>query len=199
MLKSRKRKAARTGFWRREDASLTVEAVFIFPLVLWAFVATITFVNVFQTRALAQKGNYAVADLLSRETNAINQSYLNGIGEVYEYLTKSDTSAWIRVTPVRCQRRCNNMETRLLKRDWSRATDGIPRLTNAEVDANYRDIIPEIPKGERVIMVETQMNYAPPFSSAFTILSTRTLQDISMTRPRFAPQLCWVGRRCGNT
>ncbi len=199
MSKASKNKATRIGFWRREDASLTVEAVLIFPLVLWAFVATITFVNVFQTRSLAQKGNYAVADLLSRETNAINQAYLNGIGEVYEYLTKSGTSAWIRVTPVRCRKFCNNMATRQLRRDWSRATDGTPRLTNAEVDTNYRDIIPKIPKGERVIMVETQMDYTPPFSSAFTIISTRTLQDISMTRPRFAPQLCWVGRRCGNT
>ncbi len=186
-------------FLRDNKASLSVEAVLVLPLLLWAFIALFSFFDVYYARNVAVKANYAVADLLSRETNPIDTSYLNGVEDVYQYLTQSDESSWIRITAVKCRRNCSNPETRELKRDWSRATDGMAQLTDSVVDTNYRDIVPIIPRGERVIMLETEIHYDPPFNTVYSGVSHRDMRDITMTRPRFGPQLCWVGRRCGNT
>ncbi len=100
---------------------------------------------------------------------------------------------------MRCIRRCNNETTRVLRRDWSRATDGVQRLTNTDLNTTYRSQIPLIARGERVIIVETRMHYTPPIAANIAGVTERDLYDITMTRPRFAPQLCWVGRYCGNS
>ncbi len=188
----------RRRFMGDEEASLSVEAVLILPLLLWAFTAMFSFYDVYKDRNLAIKANFAIADLLSRETGAINMTYLRGIEDVFEYLTKSGESSWIRVTPVRCHRNCDNEATRQLRRDWSRATDGVARLISSDVNSNYRDVVPLISQGERVIMVESHMRYQPPLNTIFSGVTPRDMNDISMTRPRFSPQLCWAGRRCGN-
>ncbi len=186
------------AFLRGEEASLSVEAVLVLPFLLWAFAAMFAFFDVYHTRSLALKGNYAVADLLSRETNAINMTYLRGTEDMFTYLTKGGDAAWIRVTPVRCQRRCDNPATRVLRRDWSRATDGKARLTNAQVNNDYRDIIPMMARGDRVIMVETSLHYTPPINPVLTGVTAREIYDITMTRPRFSPQLCWGNLSCLN-
>ncbi len=185
-------------FLRREEATLSIEALLVLPFLLWAFAAMYAFFDVYHTRSLAMKGNYAVADLLSRETNSIDMTYLHGIEEVFAYLTKGSDDAWIRVSSVRCQRRCDDEDRRVLRRDWSRATDGRHRLTNHDINSDYRDVIPMIPAGDRLILVETQLQYEPAISPGLTGVRARGIYDLSVTRPRFAPQLCWGSLRCLN-
>jgi len=185
-------------FFRREDATLSIEAVLVLPFLLWAFAAMYSFFDVYRARSLAMKGNYAVADLLSRETNSINMAYLRGTEDVYTYLTQGGDSAWVRVTPVRCKKRCDNEDTRVLRRDWSRATDGGHRLTNGEINNDYRDVVPMIAKGDRVIMVETFLEYNPRINPVLTGVTAREIYDLTITRPRFAPQLCWGSMSCLN-
>ncbi len=186
-------------FLRREEASISVEAVLVMPFLLWAFTAMYAFFDVYHTRSLALKGNYAIADLFSRETNPIDTSYLNGAENVYAFLTRGGEDAWIRVTPVRCTSRCDDPARRVLRRDWSRATDGRQRLRNSDVNNDYRDIIPMIAQGDRVIMVETEMQYEPAINPTLTGVGARRIYDITMTRPRFSPQLCWTGLSCSNS
>ncbi len=69
-------------FWQETEANLTVETILVLPILLWAFFATFVFFDAFRARSLAIKGNYAVADLLSRETQAIDMDYLRGTGKV---------------------------------------------------------------------------------------------------------------------
>jgi hypothetical protein len=189
----------KSRFVRDEEAGLTVEAVIILPLLLWALMAMYAFYDVYRHKMLAMKANYAISDLLSRETDPINLAYINGIEDVYEFYTRSsDGDAWIRVTPVKCRRRCNNLNTRQLQRDWSRGTDGQVSLRNGVVNRDYRDLIPLVPKGERIIMVETELTYEPLFGDYFTPIGERTMRDVVFTRPRFSPQLCWGTMSCLN-
>lgn len=182
---------------RDDGASLTVEAVVVFPLLIWAFCATFAYYDVYRHKMLAMKGNYAISDLLSRETCDVNMNYLNGTEDVFEYFTRaSDADAWIRVTPVRCKKRCDNPNTRVLRRDWSHATDGKSSLTNGKVNNQYRDVVPMIAKGERVIMVESSLDYEPIFGTLIPGIGNRTMVDIVMTRPRFAPKLSWGNAPC---
>ena len=183
-------------FHRDDEASLSVEAVLVLPLLFWAFAASYAFFDIYRAKNLSLKGNYAISDLLSRETNTIDMNYLNGAKKVFSYLTHTDTSSWLRVTVVHCTANCSR-DDRTLERDWSRATNGLPTFTNADIMAHFEPIIPWIATGERVIIVESGIEYDPPFSQALTGLGPRDFNDIVMTRPRFAPQLCWDGVGCG--
>ncbi len=183
-------------FHTDDEASLSVEAVLVLPILLWGFLATFTFFDVYRAKNLALKGNYAISDVLSRETNMIDMDYLTGAEHLFQFLTQSDTSSWLRVTVVTCTDDCAE-NNRTLEADWSRATDGQPTFSSQDIMEHYEPIIPWIAQGERVIIVETSMQYDPPFSEALTGIGERTFTDIVMTRPRFAPQLCWQGVGCG--
>lgn len=177
-------------FRRDEDASLSVEAVLVIPILLWAFLATFTFFDVYRAKNLSLKANYAISDLLSRETNPLNNAYLLGAEKVFKYLTQSGSDSWLRVTVVTCDADCTTAN-RELSADWSKATDSLPTFNDADVMTHLEPIIPWLGFGERVIIVETGMAYDPPFSQNLTGVGSRNFVDIVMTRPRFAGWLCW--------
>lgn len=183
-------------FGRDERASVTVEAVLILPLVLWTFLATFSWFDAYQNKSLSMKANYAISDLMSRETRTLDMNYLNGLEQVYEFLTRAESDAWVRVTVVHCTEKCDQ-SSRTLKRDWSKATDDVETYSNAGVMEHLEPIVPWIALGERVIVVETSQQYTPPFSQNLTGIGPRTVHDVVMTRPRFAPQLCFQGENCG--
>lgn len=183
-------------FARDEDASLSVEAVLVLPILLWAFLATYTYFDVYRAKNLSLKANYAISDLLSRETEAIDMDYLTGAENMFKYLTPGGNDAWVRVTVVYCNDECAEAD-RELKTDWSRATDGLPTFSDQDVMTHLEPIIPWIASGERVIIVETGIEYDPPFSTKLTGIGSRRFVDIVMTRPREAGQLCWQGVGCG--
>ena len=180
-----------------DEASLSVEAVLVLPFLLWAFLAVFTFFDVYRAKNLSLKGNYAISDLLSRETNTLDMAYLNGAENLYQYLTQSGESSWLRVTVVTCTEDCAVEADRTLEVDWSRATDELDVYDNTDVMGGLKSIIPLMAEGERLIMVQTSMQYRPPFSEALTGIGARTFTDTVMTRPRFAPQLCFEGVGCG--
>ncbi|SMH54914.1 TadE/TadG family type IV pilus assembly protein [Maritimibacter sp. HL-12] len=181
----------------REDASLSVEAVVVLPILLWGFLAIFVFFDAFRVKNLALKANYAISDLLSRETSVIDMDYIRGSEQLYEFLTRVQTDAWLRVTVVHCTDNCADAD-RTLEVDWSRGTDEVLNLTSEDIMDDYEPIVPWIPNGERVIMVESSLHYEPPFSQAITGLAARSLTNVVLTRPRFAPQLCFEGVGCGS-
>ncbi|RME15903.1 MAG: pilus assembly protein [Alphaproteobacteria bacterium] len=194
--------AAPRRFARDESASLSVEAAIIAPLLLWTFLATYTYFDVFRYKSLALKGNYAISDLLSRETSTINDDDITGIKNVYRYLTQSNMQSWVRVTVVHCAENCATLNDpgtdRTLEVDWSASSEaGQDVWTNDTIMDQFNDIVPSIASGERVIIVETRMQYEPPFAAELTGIDTTEFYDVVVTRPRFAPQLCFEGVGCG--
>ena len=179
-------------FRREENASQSVEAVLVIPLLIWAFLATYTFFDVYRAKSLALKANYAISDLISRETNTMDMNYLLGAESVYEYLTQASPDPWVRVTVVYCDANCGD-NTRSLRVDWSKATDSLPTFSDEDLMNSLDPIIPWLAEDERVIIVETSVEYEPPFSQNLTGIGGRTFVDIVMTRPRFAGWVCWDG------
>jgi len=179
-------------FRRDEDASQSVEAVLIIPLLIWAFLASYTFFDVYRAKSLSLKANYAISDLISRETNTMDMDYLLGAEKVFEYLTQTSPDPWVRVTVVYCDADCAE-SYRDLKVDWSKATDSLPTFDNEDVMNSLEQIIPWLAENERVIIVETSIDYEPPFNQNLTGIGERTFVDIVMTRPRFAAWVCWEG------
>lgn len=191
MIRSISRRLHPGAFLRDDGASVSIETVLIVPVLAWAFVATFAFFDVYRAKGQSLKASYAISDLLSRETEGVNAEYIDGIGEIFEYLTPFDSSAWVRVTVLRCQRRCDG-SNRKLKRDWSYATDGASLVTNSDLAGDYDAVIPYLAQGERLIMVETRGHYDPPFPALLPGIVAQDIDELVLTRPRFAPQLAWA-------
>lgn len=179
-------------FSRGEEGTLSVEAVIIWPLLIYGMLATYTFFDVYRAKSLALKANYAVSDLLTRETNMINGDYINGIEKVYEFLTqpRNKSESWVRVTQVHCIKECATNGRKFVV-TFSAATEGQPTYTNATVMDALNPILPLLAQGERAVVVETQTQYYPPVKEIFTGIGPRPFRDTVVTEPRFAPQLCW--------
>lgn len=165
--------------------SLSVEAVLIFPLLMWAYAAMFVYFDAFRAQNTNLKAAYTISDMVSRETNGVSANYIEGLNTVFDYLTKSTEPTWVRVTIVYCDQDCYD-PARVLKKDWSYATDGKPKLTDADVQGSYDSKIPILPLGERLIMVETFVDYQPAFNVG---LDGFTFENFVATRPRFAGQV----------
>ena len=139
-----------------------------------------------------------IADMLSRETGPIagdstsvqiNQTYVNGLNTMFDYLTNSRQPTWIRVTSVYWDDNDNKYRV-----DWS-ATSGTghDEMTTYMLQA-YKDRIPVMPNGDTVVLVETFMAYTPVFKVG---LDPRWFQTFITTAPRFASCVPWQTDGCG--
>jgi hypothetical protein len=192
MIRYQRRRRSLGAFLDDDGASISIETVLIVPVLAWAFLATFAFFDVFRAKGHSLKASYAISDLLSRETQEVDAGYIEGIESVFEYLTPFKTDAWIRVTVLRCHANCDR-SNRNLKLDWSYGTDGVEALANGDLNGKYDAVIPYLAQGERLIMVETRGHYAPPFPQLIPGVTEQYMDELVLTRPRFAPQLVWGG------
>jgi hypothetical protein len=179
------------SFRKNQEGSLSVEAVFAFPMLLLAATATFTFFDVYKAQNASIRANYTISDMLSRETNSIGTTYLNGMYKVFRYIADTpEDGSWIRISQVQCIDDCVSDENRELELEWSHATSESIALTEADF-AIYNQIIPLLAESDRLILVETSLHYTPPFARSLVSFSERELVTNVVTRPRFAPQLIW--------
>lgn len=178
-------------FQRDEGGNLTAETLIVLPVLLWWWVASIVYFDAYQTRNIGQKAAYTLSDAVSREMGyePINQAYIDGLADLFSYLTKEKTSRTrIRVTQFYCEKECDfGNPARALKVDWSSSTGTLTALNDQSL-AGYQDKIPVIAQGDRMVMVETIMDYTPIFNVGLTETS---FNHLILTRLRFSPQLCW--------
>lgn len=192
---------AGSRFARDETASMSVEAALIAPLLFWGFLATYTYFDVFRVRNVALKSNYAISDLLSREQREVNANYITGVTNLFRYLTRTNSSAWVRVSVVRCEDGCatagnTSPGPRTLAADWSHASNGVPGFSDQDINDKLEEIVPIMAPEERLIIVETSMHYNAPFAPELTGIGDRVFNDVVITRPRFSSKLCWEGDPC---
>lgn len=192
MLNSLRRALAR--FAADESASLVAEAVLILPVLAWWYVGSLTFFQAYQARNTNVKAAYTISDMLSRENGSVNAAYLDGLTDVFRYLTAgAGNNPAVRITMMKCTQNCADEDPgRVLGMDWSYATGGRRTLTGDDLPS-YQSKIPLTPLGDRVIVVETFMTYTPSFNVGLTQSS---FQNIVVTRPRFVPVLCFDGIAC---
>lgn len=177
-------------FCREESGLITAEAVISMPFLVWWYVGSFVFFDAYQARNVNLKAAYTIADMLSREDGSVNAAYITGLDSIYSYLaTGSGSNAEIRVTLVRCEENCDQDNGyRLLEVDWSQSTGDKAPLTDGDM-ATYLDNIPIMPTGDRVIVVETFIDYEPAWDVG--ILNPTDFNNLIVTRPRFVPQIAF--------
>ena len=167
-------------FLRRDRGVISAEGIIILPILIWAFLGTFTVFEAFRQKSVSLKASYTIADMLSRQVNAVDSADIAGLNQVFDYLTYSRDPSWIRVTSVYWDAGQSKF-----RRSWSNATHSHTAL-NDQTLQDFVVYIPAMATGDTVLLVETYLYYRPVFDMGLTEGWSR---HVIVTRPRFASQV----------
>ncbi|SIO57393.1 hypothetical protein SAMN05444722_3723 [Rhodovulum sp. ES.010] len=174
-----------TRFTLDTRGSMVAELVLVMPFLIWAILGIIVFFYGFQLRTLNVTGSNTIADLISRQREGpIPADDFENMDEVFGFLTDTpDALSRIRVTLVKCSANCDPDDSgRELDIVWSCPTDDLLPMTETDLSSTFEAQVPLMPQTERVILVETEVIFNPPFAYA---MAPQTMRSFIATRPRF--------------
>lgn len=174
-------------FLRENRGSVSAETVLVLPLVLWAYLATFEYYDAFGTITRNMKATYTIADLISRQTDTVTPTYIDGLTDLYSYLNKNPPGVWTRITTVGWSATPDANGNQYYVQ-WSYATNNNPELDDTSLQ-DYIGRLPTIAQGDTLIVVETHMDYQPMFS--IVGLQDQTFNQVVITRPRISAQVAW--------
>ena len=169
-------------FFRNEAGALSVEAAIVFPLLLWALGAMYVFWDAYDARNTNLKATYTIADMVSRETNPIDATYVDGLNDVYEFLISRDDGNDLRITVVSVGLDDDGITPRL-QLEWSHATGDKLPIDDITL---IQDRLPIMSVGDQLIVVQSEMRWEPILNFG---LSATDMSELVFTSPRFAPQV----------
>lgn len=160
-------------FARNERAAVALETVLMTPMLVWVFVGTFVFFDAYRVYNTSVKTTYMVADILSRESNWVFPADIQGLANVSNTIIRGSNEVEMRATQI-------GMVGGNYSIDWSWGVNGASRLFNANLDA-IEDRLPLMGDGERVILVETFVDYRAPFNVGLTVAR---FDNFTLVRPR---------------
>lgn len=178
-------------FARNTEGSTSVEAVIVFPALAVIFAASWVYFDVMRQQSISIKANYTIGDIISRETEMLDDAYISNARNLLFYLTKSNgADVDLRVTVIQYDdtSSVHNVIWSESRGDWS-------ALTNANLNM-YADRMPAMADADQLILVETRDAYAPTFDVAG--IGPFDIETYSFTRPRFASQVIFEGVNDGS-
>lgn len=172
-------------FFDDTKGSVSVETVIIVPILFWAMIALFIFFDAYRAKSTNVKAAFTISDILSRETNEIDTTYLNSMHLLFDEMLSKGTSTGIRVSSISWNSRKNAYNL-----DWSQSQGSLEahRQTDVDLLAQYKRF-PLMSPGEAIILVETKSQYDPSMNVG---LGTQDISTFIFTRPRFSPQLVWT-------
>ncbi|AXI45938.1 hypothetical protein C1J03_07830 [Sulfitobacter sp. SK012] len=182
MLKMTLKSIARLEFARREDGTVAIETVIILPLLFWTYLSMFSIFDAFRQYSINQKASFTIGDMISRETLPLDNDYLNGSQDLFDYLTRSRSDSAIRVSSLAYDKTNDKF-----KHDWSKVRGWVEPLNDDQV-RTWTDRLPLMRHNERIMVVETWSKYDPPFNTG---LEKREIRNFVFTRPRYAPRVLW--------
>ncbi|KMK66334.1 TadE/TadG family type IV pilus assembly protein [Puniceibacterium sp. IMCC21224] len=173
------------------DGYITVEAMIVLPVLLWLFGASWVYFDAFRQQGVNQKANYTIGDMISRETDPLDDEYIDNTRDLLYLLNKSQgNESDLRITIVRYDGGSDGYDV-----VWSEARGNYGPLDDADM-RDYADRLPVMAHNDQVILVETWDDY----HSAMQVgLDDFEIKTYSFTRPRFAPQVMYVGDSGNNS
>ena len=166
------------------DGNVTIEFVLAMPILFWAFMASFVFYDGYRQSTVNLKAAYTIGDLISRETEEINDNYIDSMHNLLTMMVDSASSGDVdlRISVVRWDEADDRYYV-----DWS-ANRG---FSEELADANVMELetrLPVMPDNERVILIETNNLFRPLFRVG---LDDIDLENFVFTRPRFVSQVVW--------
>ena len=178
-----------TAFYRDTTGSYSVEAALVLPTLIWGSLSALTYVDGYRAQTMNLRTTYSIADYLSRQWDPVGPSDLDGLARVHTFLTNDARDTHLRVTVVYCNENDTNGCDQLADERrfrWSYSSpDGAPEITSATLD-EIEKYIPVMAYSDTAIVVETWLDYVPPFSIG---LPNSRFYNRVVVSPRFVPQL----------
>ena len=176
-------------FRKGTSGSVSVEAVFVVPMMMLGLFGFYAFWDVYRTQNMVQKASYAVADMLSREMIPATQPFIDGLEDTLEFLIQQE--ARIRVTSVR---RVSDGPTGTTGLDvlWSYSPGNVMLPLTDQTLVQVEPDIPMMAVGSNIVIFEVVV----PYTAVTDILTIDTLDEVVAMRPRFLPTLCMQGTVC---
>ena len=172
-------------FTRDDTGYANVESIIVLPALLWLFGVGWVYFDAFHQQSINQKANYVIGDMISRETDPLDETYIQNAHNLLSALTRSDTeNTDFRTSVVQFDAELNDWDL-----VWSDAYGARTRLQKADL-YDYIDRLPPAMDNEQLILVETWEDYAPVFKVG---LDPFEIATYSFTSPRYTSQVVWEG------
>lgn len=175
---------------RDERGVVAVEAMIITPMLILGLLFSYEAYGMFRQQSLREKATYTVADILSRETAVVSDTYIDNVKRVFDMMAGAD-DAQVRISVVRYRNDpAQNIDEFDLRWSEVRGSGPLTALTDSDVSKAH-DTFPIMEDGEEIIYVETRGPYTSPVTTGyFNAISLKTRMFVI---PRFAPQVCFTG------
>lgn len=169
-------------FGQDTSGAVTIEFVLIMPFLFWAFMASYVYFDGYRQSATNLKAAFTISDLISRETDPINDEYIDSMHNLLELMTRSTSRIELRISVLRWDEDDDRYYV-----SWSEARNMAEILTDANVD-QITDSLPTMSDQDRLILVETANTFVPLYNVG---MENKELNNFVYSRPRFAPQVIW--------
>lgn len=174
------------AFAKDQSGVAVVEFILLVPVLAFAMMMSFVFFDAYKTKNTSQKASYTIADLLSRQTDAVDEDYLEGLKDLFDFIANTDPQT----TSIRVSSILYKKNKDLNKVKWSYVVgDNVTPWKTSKLKDLY-DYIPDVSNKDYLIIVETFVSYSPPFAGVIEIQEFTTFTPVS---PRFAPHLAWGG------
>lgn len=168
------------AFHDDDKGVVTVETALMFPLLFWAFLSMFSFFDAYRQLSIGQKAAFTISDMISRETDAIDDTYVDNALDLFNYLTSARNPVSLRISVIYY----DNSDAEYYI-GWSEGRGGKGALTDATIQS-WNSVLPVLPESEALILVETWSSYRAPFNVG---LDDTDMENFIFTSPRFASQL----------
>ena len=179
-------------FRDEEDGVVAVELLLVIPILVWALLSTLVYFDAYQNEAISTRAGLTLADAISRERSAVDDTYITNMRNLLRVLTRSDANPALRVTVYR-YRKTGDRYIVVWSKDESSDMGG--PLTTVDLET-MRDRLPIMADGDRAILVETRTAYTAPFSVGMgpffgSGLENVEFNSLTVITPRFLDSICY--------
>ena len=159
--------------------TITLEFMLFLPVLVFTMAGGYYIFDAYRERMLVQKAAFTLADLMSRETEALGDTYFDNMFALQGHITRRSVPIAFRASMLRWDEEDEVFSVT----DTEVRGVGLEELTNEDV-IGYEENLPPLSNGESLLVVTIIHGY-----SMVNILDDRLIQmtDTVFTRPRFAP------------
>jgi hypothetical protein len=144
----------------------------------------------YRAQSVRDKATYTMADILSRETAVVDDTYIDNAKRLFDSITDDRSPNDLRITVVRYHLdAATGIDEFELRWSETRGSGGLDPLTADDV-RDAHDVFPVMVNGQDLIFVENFATYQPVVTNGITEdvpINTRMFMTL-----RFASQLCFV-------
>lgn len=149
-------------FSRRENGVISIEAVMIYPLLFWGMCASYSFFDGYKQSSRNLKASYAIADVVSRERNNVNATYIDTLYDLLQQMMSDRSDVSMRISFLRFDQPDDKHYV-----PWSCVRGASFEEWTDGTIGDIKDKLPIMPDNGKLILVEVKDLYRRPFRIGF--------------------------------